>query len=46
MDKRRSCSPNPAEDSTNRYPYGGAGFRVDCGTMMVDDIAIFSASEP
>ena len=31
-----------AEDSSNRYPSGGAGFRVDCGTMMVDDIVICS----
>ncbi len=31
-----------AEDSSNRYPSGGAGVRVDCGTMMVDDIAICS----
>ena len=29
-----------AEDAQRRYVSGGAGFRVDCGTMMVDDISI------
>lgn len=35
-----------AEDSSNRYPSGGVGFRVDCGTMAVDDIVIRSSCEP
>ena len=29
-----------AEDAQMRYASGGAGFRVDCGTMMVDDISV------
>lgn len=29
-----------AEDSSARYPSGGAGFRVDGGTMMADDLLL------
>lgn len=32
-----------AVDASARYPSGGAGFRVDCGTMMVDDCLIRSS---
>ena len=31
------------QDETMRYPSGGAGFRVDSGTMMVDDILVEAA---
>ncbi|MDP3448228.1 MAG: ADP-ribosylglycohydrolase family protein [Eubacteriales bacterium] len=30
-----------AEDVSARYPSGGAGFRMDYGTMMVDDLVIW-----
>ncbi len=29
-----------AADESARYPSGGAGFRVDCGAMMVDDCTV------
>lgn len=29
-----------AADASERYPSGGAGFRVDCGTMAVDDLVL------
>ena len=28
------------QDEERRYPSGGAGFRIDSGTMMVDDVSI------
>jgi len=34
-----------AVDASVRYCSGGAGFRVDIGTMMVDDFSIMNASE-
>ena len=30
-----------AEDAQTRYPSGGTGFRVDSGTMMVDDMIVY-----
>ena len=31
------------QDMAGRYPSGGAGFRIDSGTMMVDDIFVVAA---